>query len=132
MEMAGHREIVVMLDGPRPVVAPAHHTMHVPRTMFAAAIDRFGGPEVITAHALPVPPVDAGEVLIAVDTAGVGRWDADIREGWIPAANRIFRSRSASTAPASLPRSARGCGGCRRGGKSIPPNIRNPKAGCTQ
>src|ERR1700726_1103224 len=56
--------------------------MHVPRTMFAAAIDRFGGPEVITAHALPVPAVDAGEVLIAVDTAGVGRWDADVREGY--------------------------------------------------
>jgi len=73
-----------MLDRTRHVVAPTHHTMHVPRTMFAAAIDRFGGPEVITAHALPVPPVDAGEVLIAVDTAGVGRWDADIREGWYP------------------------------------------------
>src|SRR3981189_3162261 len=55
--------------------------MHVPRTMFAAAIDRFGGPDVITPHALPVPVVDAGEVLIAVDTAGVGRWDADVREG---------------------------------------------------
>ncbi len=84
MEMAGHREIAVMLDRTRHVVAPTHHTMQVPRTMFAAAIDRFGGPEVITAHALPVPPVDAGEVLIAVDTAGVGRWDADIREGWYP------------------------------------------------
>jgi NADPH2:quinone reductase len=58
-----------------------HHAMHVPRTMFAAAIDRFGGPEVMTPHALPVPAVDAGEVLIAVDTAGVGRWDADVREG---------------------------------------------------
>src|SRR5258706_12061756 len=56
--------------------------MHVPGTMFAAAIDRFGGPDVITAHALPVPAVDAGEVLIAVDTAGVGRWDANIREGF--------------------------------------------------
>jgi len=64
------------------VIAPRHHTMHVPRTMFAAAIDRFGGPDVITAHALPVPAVDAGEVLIAVDTAGVGRWDADVREGF--------------------------------------------------
>ena len=56
--------------------------MHVPRTLFAAAIDRYGGPEVITAHALPVPEVDAGEVLIAVDTAGVGQWDADVREGY--------------------------------------------------
>jgi len=70
-----------MLDRTRNFPGTSHHTMHVPRTMFAAAIDRFGGPEVITAHALPVPEVDAGEVLIAVDTAGVGRWDADVREG---------------------------------------------------
>jgi NADPH:quinone reductase-like Zn-dependent oxidoreductase len=52
--------------------------------MFAAAIDRFGDPNVITGHALPVPPLDDGEVLIAVDTAGVGPWDADIRAGWYP------------------------------------------------
>jgi NADPH2:quinone reductase len=82
MEMKAHREIIVMLDRSRNFVTPRHHTMHVPRTMFAAAIDRFGGPDVITPHALPVPVVDAGEVLIAVDTAGVGRWDADVREGF--------------------------------------------------
>jgi NADPH:quinone reductase len=72
----------VMLDRTRNAVAPRHHTMHVPRTMFAAAIDRFGGPEEITGHALPVPSLNAGEVLIAVDTAGVGPWDADVREGY--------------------------------------------------
>jgi NADPH2:quinone reductase len=71
-----------MLDRTRNLLNPSYQAMHVPRTMFAAAIDRFGGPEVITAHALPVPEVDAGEVLIAVDTAGVGRWDADVREGF--------------------------------------------------
>src|SRR6202049_2898276 len=71
-----------MLDRTRNFPGTSHHAMHVPRTMFAAAIDRFGGPEVITAHALPVPEVDAGEVLIAVDTTGVGRWDADVREGY--------------------------------------------------
>jgi NADPH2:quinone reductase len=70
-----------MLDRTRNFLNPSHRAMHVPRTMFAAAIERFGGPEVITAHALPVPEVDAGEVLIAVDTVGVGRWDADVREG---------------------------------------------------
>src|SRR5258705_8120959 len=59
-----------------------HHAMHVPRTMFAAALDHFGGSALITPHVLPVPVVDAGEVLIAVDTAGVGRWDADVREGF--------------------------------------------------
>src|ERR1700684_2769709 len=71
-----------MLDRTRNLLNPSYQAMHVPRTMFAAAIDRFGGPEVITAHALPVPEVDAGEVLIAVDTTGVGRWDADVREGY--------------------------------------------------
>jgi NADPH:quinone reductase len=54
----------------------------IPATMVAAAIDRFGGPEVITIHTLPVPKVGVGEVLIALDTAGVGPWDADIRGGW--------------------------------------------------
>jgi NADPH2:quinone reductase len=53
-------------------------------TMRAAAIDRFGGPEVLTIHELPVPTLDPGEVLIAVHTAGVGGWDADMREGWWP------------------------------------------------
>jgi NADPH:quinone reductase-like Zn-dependent oxidoreductase len=78
-----------MLDRTRNFPGTGHHAMHVPRTMFAAAIDRFGGPEVITAHALPVPEVDAGEVLIAVDTAGVGRWDADVREGRVAHPNGI-------------------------------------------
>jgi NADPH:quinone reductase len=57
---------------------------NIPKTMRAAAIDRFGGPEVLTIHVLPVPVPDAGEVLIALDTAGVGSWDADIRAGWYP------------------------------------------------
>ena len=50
-------------------------------TMRAAAIDRFGGPEVITMHTLPVPKHNAQEVLIAVDTAGVGIWDLSQRGG---------------------------------------------------
>jgi NADPH:quinone reductase-like Zn-dependent oxidoreductase len=56
----------------------------VPKTMRAAAIDRFGGPEVLTIHELPVPEPEANEVLIALHTAGVGSWDADIRAGWYP------------------------------------------------
>jgi NADPH:quinone reductase len=56
----------------------------IPKTMRAAAIDRFGGPEVLTIHVLPVPMPDPGEVLIELDTAGVGSWDADIRAGWYP------------------------------------------------
>ena len=62
----------------------AKHAVHIPQTMLAAAIDRYGGPEVLTLHALPVPPVGPREVLIALDTAGVGPWDLEIREGLIP------------------------------------------------
>lgn len=56
----------------------------VPSTMRAAAIDHYGGPEVLTPHELPVPELGVKEVLIAVHTAGVGGWDADIRDGWNP------------------------------------------------
>ena len=55
----------------------------VPETMRAAAIDRFGGPEVLSLHVLPVPVIDDDEVLIALHAAGVGPWDAEIREGWL-------------------------------------------------
>jgi NADPH:quinone reductase-like Zn-dependent oxidoreductase len=50
-------------------------------TMRAVAIDRFGGPEALTIHELPVPKISAQEVLIAVDTAGVGTWDPRVRAG---------------------------------------------------
>ncbi|MDQ2870612.1 MAG: NADP-dependent oxidoreductase [Acidobacteriota bacterium] len=33
---------------------------------------------------MPVPRLSPGEVLIAVEAAGVGSWDADIRGGWSP------------------------------------------------
>lgn len=56
----------------------------IPMKMRAAAIDRFGGPAVLKIHILPVPVPDANEVLIALNTAGVGSWDADIRGGWYP------------------------------------------------
>ena len=52
----------------------------LPPTMQAAAIDRAGGPEVITLQTLPVPKPAPDEVLIAVDTAGVAVWDVDVRE----------------------------------------------------
>src|SRR5258707_5438740 len=62
----------------------------VPKTMHAAAIDRPGGPEVLAIRALPVPQLDANEVLIAGYTAGVGGWDADMREGWSPSGRTHF------------------------------------------
>jgi NADPH2:quinone reductase len=62
----------------------------IPSTMRAAALDRFGGPEVLTIHELPVPTLDANEILIAVHTADVGPWDADMRGGWWPEGEPTF------------------------------------------
>jgi NADPH2:quinone reductase len=39
---------------------------------------------VLTVRNLPAPKIDKGEVLIAVNTAGVGIWDAEMRNGWYP------------------------------------------------
>jgi NADPH2:quinone reductase len=62
----------------------------IPATMKAAAINRFGPPEVLTPHVLPVPKAGPHEVLIAVHTAGVGIWDASIRHGtWATGGERF-------------------------------------------
>jgi len=70
--------------------APQKQKPSIPSTMRAAALDRFGGPEVLTIHELPVPTLDANEILIAVHTAGVGSWDADMRGGWWPEGEPTF------------------------------------------
>ena len=48
--------------------------------MKAMAVDEFGGTDKLTLYTLPVPAVDAGKVLIRVEVAGVGIWDAMERE----------------------------------------------------
>jgi len=48
-------------------------------TMEAAAIDQFGGQ--ITPHTLPVPRIEPDEILIRVESAGVGAWDPFEAEG---------------------------------------------------
>lgn len=53
----------------------------IPSQMKAAAIDRFGGPEVLGLKTVAVPEVGPGEVLIQVEAAGVGQWDPSEREG---------------------------------------------------
>ena len=62
------------------LVAAGDGAARLPQTMRAAAIDRAGGPEVITLHTLPVPKPAADEVLIALDTAGVATWDVGLRQ----------------------------------------------------
>jgi NADPH:quinone reductase len=49
--------------------------------MRAAVIDRFGGSETLELRTLPVPKVGPTKVLIKVEVAGVGSWDAEEREG---------------------------------------------------
>jgi NADPH:quinone reductase len=51
------------------------------QTMRAVALDKFGGPEALKIQNLPVPRVEANEVLIRVEAAGVGAWDPYEREG---------------------------------------------------
>jgi len=49
--------------------------------MRAAAINRFGGAGTLKMHDMPVPKISSNEVLIAIDTAGVGKWDVRARQG---------------------------------------------------
>jgi NADPH:quinone reductase-like Zn-dependent oxidoreductase len=54
---------------------------NVPKTMKAAAIDRFGGVDALQVKSLKVPEVGPDEVLIRVESAGVAVWDPFEREG---------------------------------------------------
>ena len=49
--------------------------------MKAARVLRFGPPNVITNEDVPKPAPGAGQLLVRVKAAGVGHWDALIREG---------------------------------------------------
>ena len=61
-----------------------------PVMMKAAAIERFGGPGVFRVRTLSVPRPKANEVLIKLDTAGIGVWDPDAREGELDLGNDGF------------------------------------------
>jgi NADPH:quinone reductase len=62
----------------------------IPQKMKAAAIDRFGGPEVIHTQSLPVPTPGPNDVLIRLDIAGIGVWDPYAREGEFPTGQQQF------------------------------------------
>lgn len=65
----------------------ATHGSALPTRMEAAALERFGPPNVLEAMTLPVPTPGPGQVLIAVHAAGVGVWDQLMRNGsWQPQA----------------------------------------------
>lgn len=49
--------------------------------MRAVALDKFGGPEALKIQNIPIPQIEAHEVLIRVEAAGIGAWDPFEREG---------------------------------------------------
>jgi NADPH:quinone reductase len=51
--------------------------------MRAVAIERYGGPEEMAVVERPEPEPGEGEVLVRVEAAGVGLWDAKVRRGEI-------------------------------------------------
>ena len=56
-------------------------TLTMQETMQVVAIDQFGGPETMASHAVPLPEVGPDDVLIHIESAGVGVWDPFEREG---------------------------------------------------
>ncbi len=62
----------------------------VPAQMRAAAIDRYGGPEVLHAETLPVPSPGPTQVVVRLDSAGVGVWDPAVRSGELELGSRTF------------------------------------------
>ena len=58
--------------------------------MKAAVFERFGPPEEMHVADIPVPEVGEGEVLIRVETAGVGSWDPVLGEGSFGAEHARF------------------------------------------
>jgi NADPH2:quinone reductase len=51
------------------------------QTMRAVALDRFGGPDTLKVQTVAIPEAGADEILIHVESAGVGAWDPFEREG---------------------------------------------------
>jgi NADPH:quinone reductase-like Zn-dependent oxidoreductase len=52
-----------------------------PHKMKAIRVHRYGGPEVLELEDIPIPAPDPDEVLVKVEAAGVGPWDALVRTG---------------------------------------------------
>jgi NADPH2:quinone reductase len=53
----------------------------IPKSMKAVVIEKFGGPEVFHTATVPVPDIGEKDVLVQVDTAGIGEWDPWLAEG---------------------------------------------------
>src|SRR2546429_2973961 len=50
--------------------------------MRAVAIDQFGSPDNLSVRTVPMPELEPNEILIRVESAGVGIWDVAECQGW--------------------------------------------------
>jgi NADPH:quinone reductase-like Zn-dependent oxidoreductase len=53
----------------------------IPEEMRAAAIDRFGSPDVVHIETVPVPQLGNNDILVRVEAAAVGSWDPYLVNG---------------------------------------------------
>jgi NADPH:quinone reductase len=104
----------------------------LPTTMKAVAIDRFGDERVLKVRDVPVPPLEAGEVLMRVRWAGLGEWDPFEREGGFakmtkkkPSFPLVLGSEGAGEVIAVGPRVRR----FKRGDRVFASGFLNPKGG---
>ena len=73
-----------------PTRKSSSRTTAIPATMKAVLIDRFGPPSILKARTVPVPRPGPGEVLIALEGAGIGVWDTSLRDGSWPSRGKRF------------------------------------------
>src|SRR5258708_24697900 len=103
-----------------------------PNTMRAAAIDRFGGIETIAMHTLPVPEVGPDEILIRVESAGVGAWDPFEREGGFAkrfGTGEKFPYVLGTDGAGTVVRIGSRVNGFKEGNRGYAPVLSNPKGG---
>ena len=62
----------------------------IPQQMKAAAFDHVGGPEVLHTETIPVPELKPWQVLVRLDSAGIGVWDPYVRSGEVELGRREF------------------------------------------
>jgi NADPH:quinone reductase len=65
-------------------------TTAIPATMKAVLIDRFGPPSVLKLRTVAVPRPGPGEIVVALEAAGIGVWDTSLRDGSWPARGKRF------------------------------------------
>lgn len=101
--------------------------------MQATAIDRFGGLDTMRVQTLPVPEVGPGEILIRIESAGVGVWDMLEREGGFAAMFGItptFPYVLGSDCAGTIAPVGERVGRFQEGDRVYAFSLMNPKGGC--